>query len=151
MSSRRKPPMVDVDPLRRDIMRANRRRDTGPEMAVRRAVHALGLRFRVDYPIRVPGHRVIRPDLVFTRKRVAVFIDGCFWHGCPEHATSPKTRAKFWAEKIAANRERDARQRAALTSDGWKVVRIWEHQAPGDAAAEIAFVLRSIRVGTEQP
>jgi DNA mismatch endonuclease (patch repair protein) len=118
-------------------MQSNRRRDTGPELAIRRAAHQAGLRYRVDFPIRVPGHRSIRPDLVFTRRRVAVFIDGCFWHGCPVHATSPATRARFWADKIAANRERDRRHDDVLAASGWTVVRVWEHEDPGEAVKRI--------------
>jgi DNA mismatch endonuclease (patch repair protein) len=143
MTSRPTNPMPDVDPTRRAIMRSNRRRDTGPELVIRRAVFQAGLRYRVDFPIRVAGHRPIRPDLVFTRRRVAVFIDGCFWHGCPAHATSPATRARFWADKIAANRERDRRHEDVLTGGGWTVLRIWEHEDPDEAAKLIAAVVRA--------
>jgi DNA mismatch endonuclease (patch repair protein) len=144
MTTRRTNPMPDVHPTRRAIMRSNRRRDTGPELAIRRAVHEAGLRYRVDFPIRVADHRPIRPDLVFTRRRVAVFVDGCFWHGCPAHATSPATRARFWADKVAANRERDRRHDALLAGGGWTVLRIWEHEDPVDAAKRIAAVVRAI-------
>src|SRR3712207_7758355 len=82
-----------------------RRRDNGPEMAVRRLLHAAGLRYRVSWP--VPGQRRRTIDIAFTRARLAVYIDGCFWHGCPIHATSPKANSKWWADKLAANRARD--------------------------------------------
>jgi len=137
--------MPDVDPKRREIMRSNRRRDTGPELALRRAVHKAGLRYRVDFPIRVAGHRPIRADLVFTRRRVAVFLDGCFWHGCPVHATSPVIRARFWADKIAVNRERDRRHDDVLAGGGWTVIRIWEHEDPSEAAKRIASIVLSRR------
>ena len=125
-------------------MRANRRRDTGPELAIRQGVHEAGMRYRVDLPIRVPGHRPIRPDLVFTRRRVAVFVDGCFWHGCPVHATSPVIRARFWADKIAANRERDRRHDDVLTRAGWTVLRIWEHEDPVEAVKRIGAAVGAI-------
>ncbi|HEX5583820.1 very short patch repair endonuclease [Gaiella sp.] len=123
---------------------ANRRRDTSPERAVRSALHAAGLRFRVDLPIRVEGTRPIRPDVVFPRRRVAVFVDGCFWHGCPEHGTLPaETNADYWAGKIAENRERDVRHTGLLESDGWRVVRAWEHEAPGEVVCRVAELVRA--------
>ena len=110
-------------------MRANRGRDTKPELAVRRLVHRAGLRYRVDCAPLV-GYRRLRADLVFTRPRVAVFIDGCFWYGCPQHHTVAKTNARFWAEKVAGNRERDANTTALLRSEGWTVLRFWEWRVP---------------------
>jgi DNA mismatch endonuclease (patch repair protein) len=112
-------------------MRAIRRRDTRPERDVRSALHQAGKRFQVDAPITAPGRRPIRPDLVFVRPRVAVFVDGCFWHGCPIHgvrrAHSPPT---YWNRKIARNRERDREQTTVLENEGWVVVRFWEHEDP---------------------
>lgn len=113
-------------------MRANRGRDTGPELAVRRALHARGLRYRVDHP--VPFDRRRRADIVFTRAEVAVFIDGCFWHGCPEHGTTPRTNTAFWTAKIARNRERDQDTTDRLDALGWTVLRFWEHENPESAA-----------------
>lgn len=108
-------------------MQSNRGRDTKPELAVRRAVHAVGLRYRVDYrPIPTLNRRA---DLVFTRAKVAVFVDGCFWHGCPEHHTLARTNERFWAEKVRRNRERDAETNDVLAADGWVVIRAWEHEA----------------------
>jgi len=117
------------------------RRDTKPEMAVRRAVWRRGLRYRVDVSP-LPGTRR-RADLVFTRVRVAVFIDGCFWHGCPEHATAPKANAEWWAEKLSANVLRDRDTDARLGEAGWLVLRIWEHEDAEDAAERIEQVVRS--------
>ena len=112
-----------------------RKRDNGPELAVRRLLHAAGLRYRVAWP--VPGQRRRTIDIAFTRARVAVYIDGCFWHGCPVHATSPKANAAWWADKIAANRARDADVTAQLQDLGWTVMRFWEHENPPDVVARI--------------
>jgi DNA mismatch endonuclease (patch repair protein) len=128
-----------VPPVRRRIMRANRRRDTGPELAIRSELHRLGFRFRVDLPIRVDGNRPIRPDIVFSKAKVAVFVDGCFWHGCPEHGTLPATtNREYWATKIGENRARDERNRRILEVDGWTVIRAWEHDEPAAVAADVA-------------
>jgi DNA mismatch endonuclease (patch repair protein) len=116
-------------------MVANRRKDTSAEVALRQHLHRAGHRFRVDLPIRVPGRRPIRPDIVFTRARVAVFVDGCFWHGCPQHGTQPTSNSGYWTAKFEINRRRDREQTAALEADGWTVVRVWEHE-PAAAAAE---------------
>lgn len=124
-------------------MKANRRKDTKPELAVRRTLHALGFRFRVDYPIRLQRHRQIRPDVVFTRQLVALFVDGCWWHGCPEHGTEAATNAHYWGPKIEENRARDRRQVAALEAEGWTVIRVWSHEAPEAVARRVASVLDS--------
>lgn len=116
----------------RSTMRANRRRDTSPELRVRRLLHAAGLRYRVDA---APGpDRRRRADIVFTRARIAVFIDGCFWHGCPEHFVPPKTNSGYWGPKISANRDRDASTTESLTAHGWLVLRFWEHEDPARVA-----------------
>jgi len=120
-------------------MRGNRRRDTGPEKRLRSALFALGLRFRVDRPIRVTAQdRPIHPDIVFPRAKLAVFVDGCFWHGCPEHGTSPRRNSHYWNAKLRLNVERDRRYDALLRDAGWTVVRVWEHDDPEEAAARIA-------------
>jgi DNA mismatch endonuclease (patch repair protein) len=124
-------------PAVRASMLANKRRDTRPELAVRRLVHGEGLRYRVDFAP-LSEHQRLRADLVFTRARVAVFVDGCFWHGCPEHHTVAKTNAEFWAAKVAGNRARDGRVTAQLEEAGWTVLRFWEHQDPADVTARIA-------------
>lgn len=121
-------PAASSDAAQR-TMRGNRRRDSAPELALRRALHAVGLRFRVDLPIRVPDRRPIRPDIVFTRQRVAIFVDGCFWHGCPEHGRRPRTNATYWDAKVAVNQARDREQSDALRRAGWTVIRVWEHEA----------------------
>lgn len=114
-------------------------RDTEPELLVRRRLHALGLRYRVH---RRPIPELRRTaDIVFSRARVAVFIDGCFWHGCPAHATAPKTNADWWAAKLARNIERDAETDAILADANWSVVRVWEHEEPGAAAARVQETL----------
>ncbi len=125
-------------------MASNRRRDTALELAVRSRLHAAGLRFRVDLPIRVEGApRTIRPDVVFPKQRIALFIDGCFWHGCPEHGTLPaETNASYWSNKIDENRARDARHDAVLTSGGWTVLRAWEHEDPDAVVDRVAGLVR---------
>jgi len=120
----------------RKTMVANRRADTNPERRLRSALHAAGLRFRKDHPVRVDDLRV-RADVVFPRQRVCVFLDGCFWHRCPEHATDPKRNADYWAPKLAANVARDRRVDETLTSSGWLVIRIWEHEDPTLASARV--------------
>ena len=124
------------------VGRANRRRDTRCEVALRSALHRRGLRFRKDHPI-VAGDVRVRPDVVFTRAKVAVFVDGCFWHGCPDHCHLPKRNLDYWLPKLDANRARDERVTAALRSAGWRVVRVWEHEPPDAAAAAIATLVRA--------
>lgn len=108
-------------------MRANRRTDTKPEVALRSALHALGFRYRKDHRLDLPGGTRVRPDIVFTRRKVAVFVDGCFWHACPEHGRQPTTNEWYWAPKLRRNIERDRTADAALHEAGWHVVRLWEH------------------------
>lgn len=121
-------------------MRANHRTDTKPEIAVRSAVHALGLRFRKDHPIRLAG-RVVRPDIVFTRHKLAVFIDGCFWHCCPEHGNVPAANGDYWRPKLERNVARDRAIDETLATSGWTVLRAWEHEEAGDVAAKIAAAI----------
>jgi DNA mismatch endonuclease (patch repair protein) len=120
-------------------MQVTPRRDTPCELALRRAAHRLGLRFRVDRPI-VGSRR--RADLVFARARIAVFVDGCFWHGCPVHGTWPKANAAWWRDKIRANMQRDRDTDAELVAAGWRVLRFWEHEDAALAAAKIARIIR---------
>jgi DNA mismatch endonuclease (patch repair protein) len=122
-------------------MERQARRDTKPELAVRRAVWGLGLRYRVDVKP-IAGLRR-RADMVFTRARVAVYVDGCFWHSCPQHATVPKANRQWWVEKLAANVRRDRDTDRLLTEAWWMFVRIWEHEDPIDAAKRIARCVRS--------
>lgn len=117
-----------------------RRRDNGPEMAVRRLLHAAGLRYRVAY--RIPGQRRRTIDIAVTRRKIAVYIDGCFWHSCPEHLHLPKANAEWWVRKMAMNRARDAASTAQLEALGWTVLRFWEHQPPQQVAAAIVAAAR---------
>jgi DNA mismatch endonuclease (patch repair protein) len=121
-------------------MAAIRRTDTKPEVTLRSALHRLGLRFRKDYRLLVEGVYV-RPDIVFTRQRVAVFVDGCFWHACPEHGRRPSKNQAYWGPKLQRTVDRDARATTALTAAGWTVVRVWEHVAHEEA---VDLVVRSV-------
>ncbi|MXY78734.1 MAG: very short patch repair endonuclease [Chloroflexi bacterium] len=123
-------------------MRANRRRDTGPERDLRSGLHRRGWRFRVDLPVKAGGRRV-RPDIVFTRRRVAVFVDGCFWHACPDHGQMPRANASYWEPKLRRNVERDLEDTGALERSAWTVVRVWEHQPTPDAVADVEAALAS--------
>ena len=109
-------------------MLANRSKDTNPEKAVRSILHARGMRYRTNFSP-VPGVRR-SADIVFTRRRVAVFIDGCFWHGCPQHFVMPKSNVDYWRPKFERNAQRDAETNEVLALAGWKVLRFWEHQPP---------------------
>ncbi|WP_420734596.1 very short patch repair endonuclease [Brevibacterium luteolum] len=132
------------------IMRAIRSQDTKPELQIRSRLHSAGLRFRCNYRIDLPEGRV-RPDIVFTRRRVAVFVDGCFWHCCPDHGSKPKTNSIFWHEKLERNAQRDVRTNKILANAGWRVIRIWEHEDP-DFATELvieAIQQHSLKLGFE--
>jgi DNA mismatch endonuclease, patch repair protein len=119
-------------------MAAIRRRDTRIEKQLRSWLHAEGLRFRVDHPLRLDQGRPIRPDIVFTRAKVAVFVDGCYWHGCPTHGRRRAgVNTAYWGPKIARNIERDRLHDAALEKAGWKVLRIWEHVPIETAVAQV--------------
>ncbi len=124
-------------------MSRQQQRDTAPELALRRALHRRGLRYRVHRQV-IPGGRA-RADITFVTARVVVFVDGCFWHGCPRHATSPKHNGEWWAAKLARNVERDRETDATLAAAGWSVVRIWEHEDPEVAAATVAEIVRRRR------
>lgn len=125
----------------RRSMKSNRGRDTGPELRVRSAVHRRGLRYRVC--VRPEPSLRRTADLVFAGARVAVFVDGCFWHGCPQHGTRPQRNAEWWAEKLDANQRRDAECTAALDGLGWLVLRYWEHEEPTAVAADIERHVRA--------
>ena len=116
-----------------------RRRDTKPEWLLRRALHARGWRYFVDRPVR--GVSRCRPDLLFPRLLVAVFVDGCFWHFCPAHTHLPRANATYWHAKLLANRQRDALHDAELTRAGWCVARVWEHDPADVALATVEAVL----------
>jgi DNA mismatch endonuclease (patch repair protein) len=126
------------------LMRGNRKAGTRPELHLRSALHRRGLRFRVLVPLIVGGIKV-RPDVTFPRWRVAVFIDGCFWHRCPEHGTAPRVNLSYWGPKLDRNEARDRLVTEALLSAGWRVVRVWEHELVDNAAARIETVLASAK------
>lgn len=124
-------------------MRANRPRDTKPELAVRRLLHARGRRYRVSYrPL--PQDRRRSVDLAFTRVKVAVLIDGCYWHGCPEHFTMPKSNMDYWSTKIERNQQRDVVTTRLLQEAGWTVLRFWEHDDPEHIATVVEDTLDSL-------
>lgn len=131
-------------PATRAVMRANRGRDTRPEIALRSAVHALGLRYRVGIrPIKDVRRTA---DIVFVRARIAVFLDGCFWHGCPHHHRPAKgATAQFWRDKIDGNKRRDRETDQRLRDAGWQVIRIWEHEEPAEAARHVADLVAKRR------
>ncbi|MFI1766070.1 very short patch repair endonuclease [Streptomyces sp. NPDC020800] len=118
-------------------------RDTAAEVAVRRHLHAAGLRYRVNVP--VPGMPRRTIDIVFTKPKIAVFMDGCFWHGCPEHATQPKANVEWWRAKLDKNMARDAEETEHLTAEGWTVLRFWEHEPSERVAACVADRVSSAR------
>ncbi|MEU2976122.1 very short patch repair endonuclease [Streptomyces hirsutus] len=120
-------------------------RDTAPEVAVRRILHAAGLRYRVNVP--VPGMPRRTIDIAFTKARIAIFLDGCFWHGCPQHATQPKANAAWWRAKLDKNMARDRETSEHLRELGWTVLRFWEHEAP----AAIALAVREVRAAANGP
>lgn len=122
-------------------MSRQRRRDTSPELELRRAVHGLGLRYFVH---RRPLPAVRREaDFLFPRAKVAVFVDGCFWHACPEHGTSPRVNNDYWGPKLARNVERDRSTDEQLIAAGWEVVRVWEHEAADVGASRVERAVRS--------
>nr|WP_274030333.1 very short patch repair endonuclease [Streptomyces sp. MMBL 11-1] len=122
-------------------------RDTKPEVAVRKLLHAAGYRFRVN--ARVPDMPRRTIDIAFTRAKVAVMIDGCFWHGCPVHATRPKSNAQWWRDKLDRNMARDRETTEHLAAAGWTVLRFWEHETPDGAAALVAAAVDGRR-GTNE-
>jgi len=121
-------------------MQSNRRRDTSPEVAVRSLLHRAGYRYRVDVPLTFDRRR--RADIVFPRAQVAVFIDGCFWHGCPNHYSAPATNIEYWAHKVDQNRARDHDTVLRLNESGWLALRYWEHEDPSDVVADITDHLK---------
>lgn len=134
---------LETDDATRLRMSRQRSRDTDPERALRSRLHRLGLRYRL-HGRPVKGLRR-QADIVFSRARVAVFVDGCFWHQCPEHATSPKANGAWWAAKLAANVARDQDTDRRLAEAGWQVVRVWEHEDMEAAAARVVAVVRERR------
>ena len=117
-------------------MQGNRKTGTRPEVEIRRRLHRRGFRFRKNKRLEINGFAVT-PDIVFPRQQLAVFVDGCFWHGCPDHFRLPRTNASYWDAKIKRNMARDRRVTEGLASGGWQVLRVWEHADPDDAAGRI--------------
>ena len=133
------PSWATSDATRRS-MQGNRGRDTGPELAVRSAVHSRGLRYRVNTRPLPELRRTA--DLVFSRPRVAVFVDGCWWHGCEEHYSAPRANSDYWNRKVESNRRRDADTNSRLQEAGWIVLRFWEHDDPEQVATQVEEVVR---------
>jgi len=134
---------IETSDVRRRMMSRIKGRDTGPELSLRRNVWALGLRYRLQYRI---GRT--RPDMVFVGAKLAVFVDGCFWHGCPLHSTMPKNNREFWEQKLKRNRERDVENTQRLEAEGWRVLRLWEHEieaSPVECARRVAAMLGKVK------
>lgn len=128
-------------PATAKVMRANRGRDTSLELQVRRELHKRGLRYRVDLaPLKELRSRA---DIVFPRRRIAVYLDGCFWHGCPVHGVVPTAHSEFWSQKLTRNKERDAEATGTLREAGWTVLRFWEHEETVLVVAAIESVVRT--------
>jgi len=125
-------------------MQAAKPRDTAPELVIRRRLHEMGLRYRLDArPVRDLNRRA---DILFRAAMVAVFVDGCFWHGCPIHGTQAKANSAFWRNKIRRNKERDSDTTWQLRKAGWKVIRVWEHQNPRKASDQIIRIVMARRI-----
>ena len=134
--------MVNASPSSHEAslrMARVRQKGTRCEVELRRALHARGLRYRLQVPLLTKPRRVA--DIVFRRRKLAIFVDGCFWHGCPEHGTSPKSIADFWRDKIETNKRRDLDTNRRLTAAGWRVLRVWEHEDAEEAADRIMKAL----------
>ncbi|MFB7257242.1 very short patch repair endonuclease [Streptomyces nojiriensis] len=131
------PPPRDANA--RKLMTSQRRRDTAPELALRRALHSLGFRYRVDMPL--PGMPRRRADLTFTRWRTAVFVQGCFWHACPKHLHHPKHNREWWRQKLAGNVQRDEETDARLLRIRWLPLRVWEHESVTGAVERVTSTL----------
>ena len=140
--ARRAGPPSTTDEIRNRMRACSAGADTAPELALRRELRARGRTgYRVNPSIELPGRRAVRPDLAWIGRRVAVFVDGCFWHCCPEHYRPPKTNLDYWLPKLQRNVERDAIQTALLEAAGWTVLRAWEHQDPGLVAGLVEHLL----------
>lgn len=133
------------------VMRANRRSDTGPELRLQASLREFGASFVADHPVRLRDERV-RVDIAFPVLMLAVFVDGCYWHGCPAHYRVPRSNQPYWTAKIERNRRRDAANEALLAEAGWSFVRVWEHEADGGVANVLgALSLRDKLAGAAPP
>jgi DNA mismatch endonuclease (patch repair protein) len=141
-----KPGSWASSPAARRTMQSNQKKNTKPELVLRQALHALGLRYRIHT---TPGQtsRCIA-DVVFPTERVAIFVDGCFWHGCTLHTSPPRTNAEYWGQKIRGNRERDLQTDRVLAEGGWLSIRVWEHEDPAAAAGSIVKLVTQRRATT---
>ena len=142
------PPRVRPNSTLSAKMSTLARRDTEPEVELRKALHGRGLRFRVQ--VKVPGNPRRTIDIAFTRARLAVFVDGCFWHGCPDHHVPPRANAEWWRWKVDRNQRRDSDTDALLTAAGWQVLRIWEHVSAQEAADFVAATYRATLAEVER-
>ena len=133
---------LGTTPERSSLMSRVRRKHTAPELVLRRALFKVGLRYRLKTKTPLPGS----PDLIFGRARLVIFVDGCFWHGCPVHGTWPKTNSAFWKDKIIRNRERDKSVDSDLNDLGWRVLRVWEHELRGDLSAIVSRIEGLVRI-----
>ncbi len=124
-------------------MRSQREKNTAPEIALRRELHRLGMRYRVHQKPLKGLRRTV--DVLFRQARVAVEVYGCFWHQCPEHATKPRSNDQWWAEKLEGNQRRDVATKVALEAQGWELVVVWEHEDPVAAAQRVAAIVRARR------
>lgn len=131
-------------------MRANRKTDSKPEVRLRSELHRRGLRFRKNYLIRLES-LTVRPDIVFTKQQVAVFVDGCFWHRCPEHGVSPRSNARYWEQKLDHNVERDRAVTDRLQDGGWTVLRLWEHEDPAAGSETVSEAMGGPTVASASP
>lgn len=135
--------LVPSSPAVTNRMSRTPRRDTPQELAVRQILHRSGLRYRIHLP--VPGMPRRSIDIAFTKHKVAIFLDGCFWHSCPNHATSPKANADWWRAKLDRNVMRDRETTEHLSASGWVVLRFWEHEVPTEVAERIRDVVMTRR------
>lgn len=126
-----------------------RQTGTDAELVLRREMYRIGLRYRIGYEVLRKPRRIA--DVAFPGRKIAVFVDGCFWHGCPEHATWPKRNADFWRQKIETNRRRDADTNARLQANGWTALRFWSHESPVEAAQTVARVVAKADVKHRAP
>src|ERR1700760_4972221 len=132
-------------------MRANRRTDTKPELPLRHALHRLAYPYRKDHRLDLDGGRRVRPDIAFTARKVAVVVDGCFWHACPEHGSKSAVNQGYWDPALLRNVERHRACDAPLELAGWQVVRLWEHVPLDDAVAAVVTALERNGHGAAKP
>lgn len=138
-------PTASSEGVRRRLSR-QRAKDTRPELALRRELFRRGLRYRVNYP--VPGRPRRTIDVAFPRQKLAVFVDGCFWHSCPDHSVPAKSNADWWRDKLTANMRRDKETTDALVAEGWQVIRLWEHEVHPEPGAALNLVLSALATST---